>query len=148
MRAVAAALLLAGCVRSPYVEPEGANTARLTVHNATGEMLPLDTFEDGAECSGRRALDRGGVPAGDVWTVRIHAAEPFTLAAHGSGGATYCTAAVTFVPAAGESYLAIYRLGSGKCSIQVGRRTSERYAARTAYVLEASARQRDEPACR
>lgn len=148
VRGLVASLLLCGCARGAYVAPDGPDTARLLVHNGTGEMLPLDTFEDAGECSGRLALARGGVPAGDVLTVRIAAGEPFTLTAHGSGGATYCTAAVTFVPAAGESYLAIFRLGGGKCFLQVGRRTSERYAAKTAYAVEPSARPRDEPACR
>ena len=160
MRAALAALLLAGCARGPYVAPEGPNTARLTVHNATGEELPLDTFEDGATCSGRLTL-HSGVPSNDTPTVRIPAGELFTLTARGSGampstpdapgligGVKYCTAAVSFRPAAGESYLAVYRLaGSGKCFLQVGRRTSETYA-RPTYVIEPSARPRDEPACR
>jgi hypothetical protein len=130
------------------VTPEGADTARLTVHNATGEKLPLDAFQDGETCSGRLAL-HDGVPGSDTVTVRIRAGEPFTLTARGDagGGFHYCSAAVTFDPAAGESYLAIYRMGGGKCQLQVGRRTSERFAARTAYVIERSARQRAESAC-
>lgn len=148
MRTALAALFLAGCVRSPYVAPEGPNTARLTVHNATEEELPLDTFEDGENCSGRLAL-HGGVPGSDTVILRIPAGEPFTLTARGDagGGFHYCSAAVTFDPAAGESYLAIYRLGSGKCQLQLGRRTTERFAARPAYALERSARPRPESAC-
>ena len=161
MRALVATLLLVGCVRSPYVAPDGPATARLIVHNATGDVLPLDTFEDASACSGRLALDRGGVPAGDVLALRIAAGGPFTLTARGSGpmpstpdapgtigGVTYCTVAVTFNPAVGESYLAVYRVAGGKCFLQVGRRTSDRYAAKPAYVVEPSVRQRDEPACR
>lgn len=160
MRAALAALLLAGCAHGPYVVPEGADTARLTVHNATAEDLPLDTFADAVACSGRLAL-HAGVPASDVTTVRIAAGGPFTLTARGAGsmpstadapgligGVKYCTIAVTFEPAADESYLAVYRVSGGKCFLQVGRRASERYAAKPAYVVEASARQRDEPACR
>ena len=133
--------------------PEGPNTARLTVQNATGEELPLDTYEDGKTCSGRLTL-HNGVPENDIVTVRISAAVPFTLTARGAdapgltGGVTYCTVAVTFDPRAGETYLAIYRAGGGKCFLQVGRRTSERFAAKATYVVEPSARQRDEPACR
>jgi hypothetical protein len=147
-------------VRSPYVAPDGPNTARLTVHNGTGEVLPLDTFEDGERCSGRLAL-HGGIPGSDTVTLRITAGEPFTLTARGSGampstpdapgligGVKYCTIALTFDPAAGETYLAIYRVGDGRCHLQLGRRTSERFAAKTTYVVEGSARQRDEAACR
>jgi hypothetical protein len=150
VRAGLAAVLLAGCARGAYVAPDGPGTARLTIQNASADVLPLDTFEDQAECSGRLALDRGGVPAGDVWTVRIAAGEPFTLTARGSapGGMNSCSAAVTFDPVAGESYLAIYRMRGDKCFLQLGRRTSDRYAAKTSYAIEPSARPRDEPACR
>jgi hypothetical protein len=149
VRALVASLLLSGCARGAYVAPDGPDTARLTVHNATGDVLPLDTFEDPEACSGRLALDRGGIPAGDVWTVRIAAGGPFTLTGRGAmGGVTYCTVAVTFTPASGQAYLAVYQLRGGKCSLQVGRRTSDKYAAKATYVVEPSVRQRDESACR
>jgi hypothetical protein len=150
-----AAVLLAGCVAGPYKVPEGAETARLTVTNSSGDPLPLYTFDNAESCAGARSLHpRAGVPMGDSYSLRIAAGAPFTLSAQGTnaeprsfgtaGGAAPCAVAGTFLPKAGRSYLAIYRAGGGGCSLQVGERAPDAVK----YVPEASFRLRTEDNCR
>jgi hypothetical protein len=146
--------LMAGCAAAPYVQPGGPQTARLTVLNASGEVLPLYTFADAESCTGLLALHpRAGVPRGDAFTVRIAGDAPFTLAAKGStappasfgtGGDAPCSAAATFVPVPGKTYVATYRGTGADCSLVVG----ERVGQPAKIVPERSLRIREEPACR
>ena len=150
--------LLAGCAAAPYVQPAGPQTARLTVLNASGEVLPLYTFADAESCTGMLALHpRAGVPRGDTFTVRIGGDAPFTLAARGSttppssfgtSGGAPCSAVATFVPASGKIYVATYRGTGDQCFLQVGERVADRAGEPAKIVPERSLRIREEPACR
>jgi hypothetical protein len=90
------------------------------------------------------------LPRGVVHTVRLAADAEFTLTIRGSGGGASrsdsCALAGSFIPAAGERYVVIFRAEERKCELLFVRQQSAPGGARR-HVREASYRDRHEPAC-
>jgi len=157
MRAKAMALAFAviACAPVAYIEPLEGDTASLRIENQGpaifGYALEADTYENAAACSGRlRLAGAKTLQRGVAHTVRVAADGEFTLTLRGSGGGASrtdsCTLAGSFVPGAGEKYIAIFRAEERKCELLFVRQQSAPGGARR-YVREASYRDRQEPAC-
>ena len=123
---VVGAALLAACVPAAYVEPTGGDTAILRIENQTaaifGYELEADTYRDGMTCAGRlRLADAHAFPRGVSHSVHVAADAAFTLSFLGTGGGASrsdsCALAGTFMPRAGERYVAIFRSGERKCEL-------------------------------
>ena len=153
--ALALAFVVAGCAPATYLEPVDVETATLRIENQGpaifGYALEADTYQNAAACSGRlRLAGPEALPRGVAQTVRVAADAEFTLTLKGSGGGASrsdsCALAGSFVPGAGERYLAIFRAEERKCELLFVRQQAAPGSARR-YVREASYRDRYEPAC-
>src|SRR5881394_3261835 len=154
MRAIALAFItLGGCAPLPYVEPAGEDTATLRIENQTaavfGYELEADTYKDAATCAGRlRIADARALPRGVAHNVRVGAAAEFTLTFRGSGGgasrAESCAVAGTFMPVAGERYVALFRSGQQKCELVFAH---QQPGGARRYAREPSYRERFDAAC-
>jgi len=128
--AVAAALALQGCVKT-YVAPKGVKTARVNV-SASGD-LRLCTQNTQYALS-RSPDNYVEVPSGE----RITLTRSFY--SQGYNVSHSCTAGISFIPAAGQSYYADFDLRSERCILLVFRELPE---SRVGVGLEHSLGKRD-----
>lgn len=126
-------LLLSACV-SQYVEPQGPDTATMTVQNAGTMNMTLFAYNVAADCSGGRPkLAPQPLPPGQSVTFKVKGNEAFSFFAGfgewtvgvgrtptGKVGVehreTNCFMPITFTPRSGERYLARFIQSEGKCS--------------------------------
>lgn len=154
LAAITGSALLIGCAAALYVEPSGVPTATLRLENQGPPIFGYEVealaYEDGASCRGRVRLAPRPLTRGLVQSFQVAAGSEFTLTMRASGGgaarADSCALAGTFRPAAGERYMAIFRVLEGKCDLLfVHQRTAPSGARR--YVDDPSYRPRAEPEC-
>ena len=153
IRVTLAVIALAGCAPATYVEPTAGDSATLRIENQTaavfGYELEADTYSDPVACAGRLLIaDARSLPRGVSRSVHVAAGTPFTLSFRGTGGGASrgesCAVAGTFMPVAGERYLAIFRSGQQKCELVFAHQQS---GGARRYAREPSYRDRYEAAC-
>lgn len=148
-RAIAVAILggiLVGCVTPNYIEPSGANTSSLKVTTKTLESWNqrLSVFGD-KDCrdypgqlinflqskvigNDTKESTQTVIPSGELVTISVFAAVPrddsflemfFKGIERTAAENRYCEAFVTFVPEAGATYHAVYKIDGSPCSLDV-----------------------------
>ena len=157
MRASVVAAILAaaaaGCATDNYMEPSGSGTASLRIENQGppifGYELAAYAYEDATTCRGR-LLIAGALKRGVMHRVRVAADAPFTFTLKAAGGGAArgdaCTLAGSFVPRAGERYVAVFRAEERKCEVLFVRQQATPSGARR-NVDEPTYRPRHESAC-
>lgn len=131
---VLAPLSLAACA-SAYVEPQGPDTATVTIQNRGPIGLAIFAYEVAADCSGGRpkVANTPTLPPGQSVSFKVKGNEAFSFFA-GFGEAkigvgtdaagnigtrireSNCFMPITFTPRPGEKYIARFTMSGGKCS--------------------------------
>ena len=117
---ILAPLLLAACA-SAYVEPQGPDTATVTIQNAGPMGLAIFAYRVAADCSGGRPkiANTPRLEPGRSVSFKVQGNEAFSFFA-GFDHATLtkemnCFMPVTFTPRSGEKYVARFTLSGGRC---------------------------------
>lgn len=117
------ALSLAGCApASFYVNPDGPDTAVLTIRNVSNSTIMTHAFKVAEDCSGGK-LVLGPSPSpllapNEATTIRVQANHPFSLNIVQRKDMKACQMAFTFTPTNGGQYTA--RFSSDKETCYVG----------------------------
>lgn len=115
---------LAACASNPgkpYQAPAAGPVAELSFRNATPGRAEVVVYEDGARCSGRRALpallvdEEATVPvaAGDTLAFSFQYRLPNTTPPR------HCAVTASFTPRAGHRYQAALRPSGDSCSVDL-----------------------------
>jgi hypothetical protein len=133
MSAVLLSAILAGCY-TPYKAPHTADSATMTVHNASSGKISLTIYRDATECKGPERVAPMFV-GGERRTIYLPTRAELAMStgqdlgarASGAGGLEIygCANAISFVPEAGRTYF--LEIGQQRaCNMLVSEKRSPR----------------------
>ncbi len=117
---ILAPLLLAACA-SAYVEPQGPDTATVTIQNAGPMRLAIFAYKVAEDCSGGRPkiANTPALDPGQSVSFKVKGNDAFSFFAGFAQSTlikeTNCFMPLTFTPRSGEKYIARFTVSGGKC---------------------------------
>lgn len=117
---IPATLAFAGCAK-PYIQPEGADTATLTLTNESPISISVLSFAVAEDCSGGKLYFHDGAPLlpRKNLGIKVKADQAFSFSFGYHMGNKYCLMPSTFTPRRGANYVARFAADMEKCYVSV-----------------------------
>lgn len=110
-------LLAVGCT-SPYVQPNGPDVASLTFKNDAHARIEVKGFKVGSNCSGGvLRLTQNALQPSAQSQINVVPDQPFSFFFSYNVANKYCVMPGTFLPKAGQKYVASFGADGERCYV-------------------------------